>query len=137
MQKVEKLLHPFDKEMTLRICLLVTDDMDDHQAMSEALGVVSENTILLNIIDSQKALLLLKEGSYHPDYIILDLSMHGIKVNSILKLLRDDTGKPRQPTIVYGYEDKFYQVDNTDGLTFFNKDYNFSELREFLRQVFK
>lgn len=122
--------------MALRICLLVADDMDDHQAMSEALAVVSENTILLNIIDSQKALLLLKEGTYKPDYIILDLSMHGIKTNSILKLIRDGEGKLLQPTIVYGYEDKFEQVDNTDGLMFFNKDYNYSELREFLSKIF-
>jgi CheY-like chemotaxis protein len=115
----------------------VTDDMDDHQAMSEALGVVSENTILLNIIDSHKALLLLKESTYHPDYLILDLSMHGIKANSILNLIRDSSGKPRQPTIIYGYEDKFHQVDNTEGLMFFNKDYSYSELREFLTRIFK
>jgi CheY-like chemotaxis protein len=123
--------------MALRICLLVTDDMDDHQAMSEALGVVSENTVLLNIIDSQKALLLLKERTYHPDYIILDLSMHGIKINSILKLIRDNNGKLSQPTIVYGYEDKFQQVDNAEGLMFFNKDYHYSELCEFLGNIFK
>jgi hypothetical protein len=111
--------------------------MDDHQAMSEALGVVSEKTILLNIIDSQKALLLLKEKTYLPDYIILDLSMHGIKINSILKLIRDSNGQPRQPTIVYGYEDKFQQVDNIEGLMFFNKDYSYSELREFLSTIIK
>jgi CheY-like chemotaxis protein len=61
--------------MTLRTCLLVTDDPDDHQAISEALSQISEKTIVLNILDSQKALTLLKESTYRPDYIFLDLSM--------------------------------------------------------------
>jgi CheY-like chemotaxis protein len=121
--------------MTLKTCLLVTDDADDHQAMSEALAVVSERTVLLNVIDSQKALLLLKEGNYLPDYIILDLSMHGIKVNSILKVIRNDRQERLTPVIVYGFEEIFLKIDQRDDLVFFNKDYSYTELLEFLRKV--
>jgi hypothetical protein len=120
----------------LRTCLLVTDDMDDHQVISEALGIVSERTILLNIIDSQKAVLLLKESTYRPDYIMLDLSMHGIKVNSIISLLRDVSGQLRIPTIIFGLKEKFLQIEDNEGLIFIDKDCTYSDLREFLGKVF-
>jgi PleD family two-component response regulator len=122
--------------MGLKICLLVTDDMDDHQTMSEALAVVSDNTILLNVIDSQKALLLVKEAGYKPHSVILDLSMHGIKINSILKVIRGDLGKATIPVIVYGVEEDFRQIEHQEDLIFFHKEYSYSDLKEFLTRVF-
>jgi hypothetical protein len=123
--------------MAAQICLLVSDDLDDHQAISEALSLISENTVLLNIIDSQKALLFLQETEYHPDYLILDLSMHGIKVNSILNVVRRGKNKIRLPIILYGTLEEFSRIENNDDLLFFDKDFKYSELRIFLTGVFK
>lgn len=122
--------------MTLRTCLLVTDDLDDHHAISEALSEVSDRTVLLNVLDSQKAQLLLREGSYQPDYVFLDLSMHGIRINTILKSLRGDNGHARIPIVVYGDQEMVDQIENTDDLVFFSKDYEYSQLKEFLKKVF-
>jgi CheY-like chemotaxis protein len=122
--------------MAIQICLLVSDDLDDHQAISEALAEVSQNTVLLNVLNSQKALLLLKEPTYRPDYLMLDLSMHGIKVNSILNTVKGNNTEPKIPTIVFGYPDKFSQITDTEGLIFFNKDFGYSELHDFFRKMF-
>jgi CheY-like chemotaxis protein len=122
--------------MTLRTCLLVTDDPDDHQAISEALSQISEDTIVLNILDSQKALMLLKESACQPDYLFLDLSMHGIRINSLLKTIKDDGGLLKIPTVVYGLNDAFSQIDDTRHLIFFNKDYEYSKLKDFLLTIF-
>ena len=122
--------------MTLKTCLLITDDMDDHQIMSEALEVISENTVLLNIINSQKAVQLLRDKGYRPDYLILDLSMHGIKVNSILKVVYDELKDGSIRTVGYGYAENLQQIDNAERLVFFNKDYGYSELIDFLRKIF-
>ena len=121
--------------MSVRICLLVTDDPDDHEAISEALSEVSENTVLLNVLDSNKALLLLQESSYRPDFIILDLSMHGIRINPILKTLRKQPKLSHIPTVVFGEESAMAEIEEPEGLDFFRKDYNYSGLRTFLKRV--
>jgi CheY-like chemotaxis protein len=122
--------------MTIKICLLVTDDPDDHQVIAEALTDISDNTVLLNILDSQKALLLLKQQQYTPHYVFLDLSMQGIKINSILKEIRRDDETLKIPTMVYGSIETFLQIENSDGVIFFDKEYEYPQLREFLKRVF-
>lgn len=121
--------------MSVRICLLVTDDPDDHQAISEALSEISESTVLLNVLDSNKALLLLQESSYHPDFIILDLSMHGIRINPILKMLRTQPNLTHIPTVVFGDESAMSEIEEPEGLDFLSKDYNYSALLSFLKRV--
>lgn len=122
--------------MTIRTCLLVTDDPDDHHAISEAIAQISEKTVVLNILDSQKALMLLKESSYQPDYLFLDLSMHGIRINSLLKIARKEGGTLRMPVIVYGSQEIFDQITDHNHIVFFNKDYQYSELLAFLKTFF-
>jgi CheY-like chemotaxis protein len=122
--------------MTLKTCLLVTDDADDHQAFTEAFSEISENTIVLIVLDSQKALELLKAKLHSPDYLFLDLSMQGIRINSFLKTIRTDTALNGIPTVVYGEESNLDNLGQYAGLTFFNKEYEYSELREFLKDFF-
>jgi CheY-like chemotaxis protein len=122
--------------MIVKTCLLVTDDPDDHQVIAEAISDISESTILLNILDSQKALLLMKEGEYRPDYLMLDISMHGIKINSILKFIRTESPEPRIPVIIYGPLEPFLQIEDHHNLIFFNKEYEYAELKDFLRKIF-
>lgn len=122
--------------MTLKICLLVSDDMDDHQAISEALGLISENTILLNIIDSQKAIQLLQQDDCQPDHLILDLSMHGIKVNSILKTVRQNNKNIKLPIVLFGTQQEYSLIDTNDDVIFYNKEFKFSELKTLLKKAF-
>jgi CheY-like chemotaxis protein len=121
--------------MPLKTCLLVTDDPDDHQAFSEAISELSDNTILIVILDSKKALLLLREKKHVPDYIFVDLSMHGIHIAEFMNHVRLDSALNTIPTILYGEEDELAKIDNSYGAPFFSKDYNYAELRNFLRTV--
>src|SRR4051812_36266253 len=97
--------------MTVKTCLLVTDDPDDHHAFSEALAEISEKAIVLNILDSQKAVSFLSSKRHTPDYIFLDLSMHGIRINTFLKSINGDAAINQVPTVVYGDEVTFSKID--------------------------
>jgi len=122
--------------MALKTCLLVTDDPDDHQAFSEALAEVSEKAIVLIILDSQKALSLLKAKTHTPDYIFLDLSMQGIRINPFLQEIRGDYDLRPIPTLVYGDIASLYTIESVEGVTFFDKDYEYSQLKSFLQEFF-
>lgn len=123
--------------MPLKICLLVTDDPDDHQAFSEAISDISEKAIVLIILDSHKALELLKAKQQSPDYLFLDLSMHGIRINSFLKVLKQDLVLGSLPTLVYGEELSFSKIDDPANLFFFSKEYEYSALKNFLKEFIR
>jgi hypothetical protein len=121
--------------MTVKTCLLVTDDPDDHQAFSEAASEISEGAIVLIILESQKALELLKTKAHKFNYIFLDLSMHGIRINTFLKILQNEL-KLDAGIAVYGSEVDFSSIENPTKLAFFSKEYEYSELRDFLSNFF-
>jgi len=120
--------------MAVKTCLLVTDDPDDHQAFSEALSEISDDTVVLNVLDSQKALKFLLSKKPSPDYIFLDLSMNGIRINSFLNSMSSDDSLLSIPTVLYGHRSIFDQLDHHDhtNLAFFDKEYEYSELKKFL-----
>ena len=118
--------------MTVKTCLLVTDDPDDHQAFSEAFAEISENAVVLIVLDSLKALALIKSQRHTPDYIFLDLSMHNIRINTFLNTIRSSSEMRDTPTVVYGDETSLIKIEPSDNIVFFNKHYEYSELREFL-----
>ena len=117
--------------------MLVTDDPDDHQAFSEALAEVSEKAIVLIILDSQKALSLLKAKTHTPQFIFLDLSMQGIRINPFLREIRSDIDLRPIPTVVYGDIASLYTIESVEGVTFFDKDYEYSQLKNFLQEYFE
>jgi CheY-like chemotaxis protein len=124
--------------MSVKTCLLITDDPDDHQAFSEAFAEVSEETVVLIVLDSQKALELLKTKRHDPDFIFLDLSMHGIRINTFLKYIKvDQPHLNKVPVVVYGETPEFSKLEYVSEVTFFSKEYDYSELRAFLREFFK
>lgn len=120
--------------MPLKTCLLVTDDPDDHQAFSEALSEISRETVVLIVLDSEKALLLLKAKKCIPDCIFLDLSMPGIRINTFLKNVSNETVLQKVPKVIYGESSGFDKIEDAEGLFFFVKDYEYSQLREFLNK---
>lgn len=123
--------------MPVKTCLLVSDDPDDHQGFSEASSEISEETMVLIILDSQKAIQFLKTTTHKFDFIFLDLSMQGIRINTFLKILKDDPRLASARIIVYGDESEFFRIDDPNGITFFRKDYEYSELRLFLKDFFE
>jgi CheY-like chemotaxis protein len=123
--------------MTVTTCLLVTDDPDDHQSFSEAFAEISENAVVLIVLDSLKALTLIRSQKHAPDYIFLDLSMHNIRINTFLNTIRGDRELRHTPTVVYGDETSLIKVGSAENVIFFNKHYEYSELRDFLAGFFK
>jgi CheY-like chemotaxis protein len=124
--------------MHVKTCLLITDDPDDHQAFSEAFAEISEATVVLIVLDSQKALEMLKSKRHEPDFIFLDLSMHGIKINTFLKYIKvDERSLNIIPVVVYGDRPEFSKLEFASEVTFFNKEYEYSELKDFLREFFR
>jgi CheY-like chemotaxis protein len=122
--------------MPVITCLLVSDDPDDHQGFSEASSEIAEDAIVLTILDSQKAVQFLKATPHRFDLIFLDLSMQGIRINMFLKSLKDDLQYESAKIIVYGEEVEFFRIEDPTGITFFKKDYEYSELRHFLKDFF-
>jgi CheY-like chemotaxis protein len=123
--------------MPVKTCLLITDDPDDHQAFSEALSEISPKSVVLIVLDSEKALELLKDKKLIPDGIFLDLSMQGIRINTFLKNIKGKTGVQTVPTVIYGEPAGFEKIEDSQGLFFFDKDYQYSELKEFLSEFLR
>lgn len=122
--------------MNLETCLLVTDDPDDQQVFSEALSEISPHVVLVVVPDSEKAIELLKAKKLIPDYVFLDLSMHGVKAGNFLKMLKSDEDLKRIPAVVYGGDGELENAGDLDIAAVFSKDYNYSELRRFLKNIF-
>jgi CheY-like chemotaxis protein len=122
--------------MTLKKCLLVTDDPDDHLVFSDVIADITEKAVVFNILDSQKALAFLLEKTHSPDYIFLDLSMNGIRINSFLKAMKSDADLRSIPTFLYGDRQDFNAISDSDHLIFFEKDYTYSQLKRFLSRFF-
>jgi CheY-like chemotaxis protein len=123
--------------MYLKTCLLVTDDPDDHQAFSEAIAEISSSTIVLITLDSHRAIELMKSKRHIPDYIFIDLSSHGIDGNNFFSQLDNDISLSTIPTVVYGEEHEVEKIKNVGTSFIFNKEYDYSELRTFLKKIIK
>jgi CheY-like chemotaxis protein len=124
------------KLMALQKCLLVTDDPDDHQAFTDAITEISDNAVVVVILDSHKALKLLLENSFLPDYVFIDLSMTGIRINTFLQGLKKEALLRDIPVVLYGDNKGFIDTGEYGPLMFFTKDYEFRELKNLLKDFF-
>lgn len=115
--------------------MLITDDPDDHNAFSEALSDLTTKVILIVISNSEKALEMLKSKKHRPDYLIIDLSMYGIRVNSFITTMKNDIDLADIPIYLYGDKSDTDKVKDNTFLPFFSKEYNYSELRSFLKNI--
>lgn len=123
--------------MPIKTCLLITDDPDDHLAFSEVLAEISSKTIVLVVLDSEKALGLVKSRKLIPDYIFLDISMPGIRINSFLNAIRGDDALCGTPYVVYGDKSEFKKIEDPADIVFFDKNYEYSGLRRFLKEFMR
>jgi CheY-like chemotaxis protein len=88
-----------DKRTTI---LLVDDDPDDRKLFIEAVKQVDETISCVCAGNGQEALLYLKnEANLLPDFIFLDLRMHGLSGKKCLEEIKKDTRLYPIPVIVY------------------------------------
>ena len=112
--------------------MLVTDDPDDHQTFTEAITKVAEQSIVLIVVDSSKALTLLTSLTHVPDHLIIDLSMHGLEIQEFLDSVRANPVVSRVPILTYGSPSEYADIDDRRSLLFFAKEYEYSQLQAIL-----
>lgn len=110
----------------------MTDDPDDHQSFSEAIGKVSEDSIVVIVVDSEKARTLLTSATHIPNHLIIDLSMDGLDINVFLDTLRSNVKLARIPVLTYGEPSEYAGILDRRALVFFAKDYEYSKLQSIL-----
>ncbi|HEY0656531.1 MAG TPA: hypothetical protein VGD65_25535 [Chryseosolibacter sp.] len=111
--------------------LLVSDDLDDHQTITEAFQKILPSMVVVAVLSQPKALELLASKKLVPDFVFLDLTSQDSDASSFLARLKTvEDGKPISFTI-YGNEEDL-MANPLKGIPSFEKDYEFPQLVEFL-----
>jgi hypothetical protein len=115
---------------SLKTCLLISDDPDDHFEFSEALLEASTDTVLVSVFDSRKVVELLKTRRVIPDYVFLDLSMSEHNQHQIHALLHSDGQFNEIKFISYGSAQGKNSISSS-----LSKDYSYTDLKEFVKRA--
>jgi hypothetical protein len=113
--------------------LLVSDDPDDHHSFTEAIAKISEDIVVLIVIDREKAMELLLSKTHLPDFLIIDISMDGYNLDRFLGSIRGQVTLSRIPILTYGEPSEYAEIENRQSLMFFANAYEFSKLQNVLR----
>ena len=121
--------------MSVRTCLLVSDDPDDHIEFTEALYGISDDVIVLIVPDPKRAADLVLSKRHIPDYLIVDLAMNGFSHDDFFATLHRDPDFGKIFIIGYG-DDADYDNQKTKPYSaFLNKDSTYSDIRTLLQKV--
>jgi CheY-like chemotaxis protein len=119
--------------------LLIDDDADDHEFFLEAIAEIDSSITCTSFLDSEKALLRLKENeSDLPDLIILDTNMPKLGGRQLLALLKQDSRLRGIPVIMYS---TFFSDRDNDELTklgaahYLAKPSKFEDFRSALKEI--
>jgi response regulator RpfG family c-di-GMP phosphodiesterase len=119
----------------IRTTLLISDDLDDHQSFTEAFQKVSPSMVVIAVLSQDKAMDLLMSRKLIPDYVFLDVSSPDSNVSKFLaKVKMAEDGKKISVT-VYGGEDDSFLSREVDGVSQFDKDYEFPQLIKFFENL--
>jgi CheY-like chemotaxis protein len=83
------------------VCLLVDDDRDDQQILSEAIHEVAPEAICLTASDGIDAMEKLREEKINPDYIFLDINMPRMNGCEFLKSIKRMKDLKNIPVVVH------------------------------------
>lgn len=85
-----------------RICLLVDDDLDDHEIFSLALKEANDPVEVVRAYDGVEALCHLRDAAHErPDFIFLDLNMPRMNGKQCLQQIREDSELKSIPVVIY------------------------------------
>lgn len=85
-----------------RICLLIDDDLDDHEIFSLALKEANDPVEVVRVYDGIEALHHLRDEAYdRPDFIFLDLNMPRMNGKQCLEEIKDDSNLKNIPVVIY------------------------------------
>jgi CheY-like chemotaxis protein len=120
---------------TLKTCLLISDDPDDHFEFSEALNETSADAILLSAFNSNHVVTLLQLKRVIPDVIFLDLSMAETHHPELSALLESDESLKRTKLVLYGNDANTDKEKPASAVAALAKDFSYSELKDFVKRI--
>lgn len=100
-QRKHKNLEIHKKLNATRTCLLIDDDEDDKEIFCLALQKIDRSIECVTASDGLEALSILKNESFIPDYIFLDLNMPVMNGKECLKEIRKQSHLNQVPVIIF------------------------------------
>jgi DNA-binding NtrC family response regulator len=120
----------------LKTCLLISDDPDDHQTLSEGIKDATKNIILLSSMDVSQILKMLTSQKLIPDYIIVDFAMEELDGQGFLKTISENSDLTSISIIVYADRPlPTEQMKLHKRLFFLSKQLKYSELQKALKTM--
>lgn len=120
--------------MTLRTCLLLSDDPDDHIEFTEALQEVSGNYVLMAVHDAAKAIQLLAFNKLLPDLLIVDLTVSGLDAERFFETVQR-VELSHMSVVAYGDTMNLSMRSHPRIKVFLDDDMTYSDLRKVLTDV--
>jgi DNA-binding response OmpR family regulator len=121
-----------------RICLLVDDDDDDKEIFCMAMEETDPSIKCLTANDAMEALKMLKDPTFVPDYIFLDLNMPLMSGKECLVEIRKQSHLINVPIIIYTTSASQKDIEDTmeaGATSFITKPPQISILAEKLSEV--
>lgn len=116
---------------TKKFILIVDDDIDDAQLLTEAIYQTGTDYICIAVSNGEEALLFLKNNITKPDFIFLDLNMPRINGRECLLAIRSNPQLKNIPVVIYTTTTQKKEKEELLRLGadyFVSKPYNFSVL---------
>jgi CheY-like chemotaxis protein len=127
-------------EKMRKTCLLVDDDEDDKEIFLLALAEANPSIECFIASDGLEALSILKEGSFIPDYIFLDLNMPLMSGKECLAEIRKLPHLVHVPVIIFSTSSSQKDIRDTQALgasSFITKPPLMATLAAKLTEVFE
>jgi len=122
-----------------KICLLIDDDVDDHEIFIEALQDVKIHYQCVTAINGQEAITLLTKSGLVPDYIFLDLNMPIMSGKICLAEIKKITALQDIPVIIYttsSYSNDIEETQRLGATHFLVKPSSIATLTRILNDLF-
>lgn len=114
--------------------LLISDDLDDHQAFTEAFQKVKSSVVVIAVLSQDKALDLLASRQLVPDFVLLDLTSPDSNAQEFLTSLNTVEDGKKISLTIYG-DDQHMSTRAWPGVSHLDKEYDFNELVQFCRDL--
>jgi CheY-like chemotaxis protein len=82
-------------------CMLIDDDLDDHEIFSLALQELDIDVKLTSVYNAHQAISLLESGKFFPDFIFLDLNMPRVNGKQCLVEIKSIPANKSIPVVIY------------------------------------
>jgi hypothetical protein len=116
----------------LKICLLISEDPDDHQILFEAIQEISKNIALTILLEGDHLIQILTEETIKPDFIVVDTGMSRI-TGALVKQMVNLEKLKSIPVIIYT-DDPSNVADHPVAMTM-SKRLPYSEIRSKFKEI--